>query len=146
MCTGGEDEGGQEMKREWVAAAIACAVLVGIGVDARAQEAAPLQVERFVFCTRLEKLEPVEPGDRLPSGREMIIAFLEARQITADTTVTFVWIYGDKELRSMTVPIPKGPRWRTFDGKIPESNTGPWRVELRDAAGKVIRSASFIVE
>jgi hypothetical protein len=135
------------MKRFWVVAMVVCAVASGVGECVFAQDAvAPFKVARFVFCTKLENLEPADAGDKLPAGHQMILAFFEARQITADTTATFVWIYGGKEVRSMTVEVPKGPRWRTFDGKIPGSATGPWRVELRNPAGQLIQGAEFTVQ
>lgn len=60
--------------------------------------------------------------------------------------VVHVWIFGEKEMASIDLPV-KGPRWRTWSAKrILPTQKGAWRVEVRAADGQVLANAAFKVE
>jgi hypothetical protein len=56
-----------------------------------------------------------------------------------------VWFYGDTEVGNVPLSIGGSP-WRTWSRKtIPPEATGAWHVEIRDAAGTVLKRIDFTV-
>ena len=55
--------------------------------------------------------------------------------------VRHVWIYDGRAQQSITLRLG-GPDWRTFSKKT-LYRRGPWTVEIRDKAGRVLAQASF---
>jgi hypothetical protein len=102
-------------------------------------------VERFVAAGGVEGREPVGVADTFPAGQEEVYCFLEAGEVTDDTTVSFLWYHEGKEVARVTLPLGAGPRWRTWSSKKIAGRTGQWTVELRDMAGTPVKSITFTV-
>ena len=111
-----------------------------------AQQAPSFAVTRMVTCTSVENYQPVGEAESFPAATEKIWCFLDAAQIVADTTVTFVWYCGDKEYSRLSLPIKAGSRWVTYAWIYIFSRTGDWKVDLQDAAGTVVKSAAFKIQ
>ena len=62
----------------------------------------------------------------------------------AGTTIHHVWIHDGQEF-----PVPMqigGSPWRVWSTKVIQSDwTGDWRVEVRNASGTVLATASFTI-
>jgi DUF2914 family protein len=57
-----------------------------------------------------------------------------------------VWFFGDTEVSDVTLNINGSP-WRTWSRKtIPPEATGAWHVEVRDAAGNVLKRVDFTIQ
>jgi len=57
-----------------------------------------------------------------------------------------VWFFGDTEVSDVTLNINGSP-WRTWSRKtIPVEATGAWHVEVRDAAGNVLKRVDFTIQ
>lgn len=110
------------------------------------KEAAAFAVKRLVVGTGVENGEPVGVAETFPSSTEKVYCFLEATDIAKDTEVSFAWFSGDKELSKFSVPLKTGPRWRTYAYKNLRELKGDWKVEVRDADGKVVKDVKFKVE
>ena len=74
-------------------------------------------LERMAVATAVQDREPVDVSDTFPASTEKVYCFIEAKDISADVQVTFVWYYEGKELHRFTLPLEKGPKWRTFSSK-----------------------------
>ncbi|HEV8265023.1 MAG TPA: DUF2914 domain-containing protein [Gemmatimonadales bacterium] len=60
-------------------------------------------------------------------------------------TLNHVWFKGDTEVGNVPLMIGGSP-WRTWSRKtIPLEATGAWHVEVRDAAGNVLKRIDFTV-
>jgi hypothetical protein len=60
-------------------------------------------------------------------------------------TLNHVWFHGDTEVGNVPLTIGGSP-WRTWSRKtIPADATGAWHVEIRDAAGMVLKRIDFTV-
>ena len=60
-------------------------------------------------------------------------------------TLNHVWFHGDTEVGNVPLTIGGSP-WRTWSRKtIPADATGAWHVEIRDAAGTVLKRIDFTV-
>ncbi len=60
-------------------------------------------------------------------------------------TLSHVWFHGDTEVGNVPLMVGGSP-WRTWSRKtIPADATGAWHVEVRDAAGNVLKRIDFTV-
>jgi len=110
------------------------------------KEPAGLSIARVAIGTGVERSEPVAAAETFPSSAEQVYCFVEAKDIGQDAEITLVWIYGSKEMLKTTLPLKKGPRWRTYASKNLRGLKGDWKVEVRDASGNVLKEVKFKVE
>ena len=103
-------------------------------------------IERLVIAGSIEDREPVGVVGAFPGSTEKVYCFLDARDISADTTVSFVWYFGETEMASVELSLREGSRWRTYSSKKLAGNTGSWKVELQDENGEVLETVEFTVE
>jgi len=111
-------------------------------------EAAPneMVIARAVVGTGVENMEPVGAAETFPAATEKVYCFIEANNIPKDTEVSFVWSQGGKEVRKINLPLKAGPKWRTWAYKNLGGQKGEWKVEIKDAEGKVLKEIKFKVE
>jgi len=126
--------------------ALAAAGFCGAQEPAKAAPAAGFTVARMVVCTGLENREPVGEASSFPATTEKVYCYLEARDVTADAQVTFVWSRDGQELNRTVLPLRQGARWRTHAVKTLYGKTGEWQVTLLDAAGHTANKVAFKVE
>ena len=120
---------------------------VGIVAPSSAQDnPAELTIPRAVVGTGVENLEPVGSAETFPASTEKVYCFVEAANIAKDTEITFVWYFGDRELLKFNTPLKAGPKWRTYAHKNLYGQKGNWKVEIKDAAGKILKEVPFKVE
>jgi len=127
------------------------AVVTAYGEDGKAQapaakEAAGFEIERLVVATGVDNRVPVGIAEAFPASTPKVICFLDAKNIAADTDVTFVWIFDGKELLKTNLKLKAGSKWRTRADKNLKGQKGDWKVEIRNAAGSTIKEALFKVE
>ena len=103
-------------------------------------------IARAVVGTGVEKMEPVGAAETFPAATEKVFCFIEANDIPKDTEVSFVWSQGGKEVRKINLPLKAGPKWRTWAHKNVGGQKGDWKVEIKDAEGKVLKEVKFKVE
>lgn len=113
---------------------------------AAAKERAGFTVARLVVGTGVENREPAGVAETFPASTEKIYCFLEATNIVKDTEVSFVWSLGGKEIGKINLPLKMGPKWRTNTSKNLRGLKGDWKVEIKDAAGNLVKDVKFKVE
>lgn len=116
------------------------------GQEKSKPEQAGMVVARLVVGTGVDNREPMGVSETFPATTEKVYCFLEATNLSADTEVSFVWIYGEKEMLKTTLPVKMGPRWRTYAHKNLRGLKGDWKVEIKDANGNLIKDVQFKVE
>jgi hypothetical protein len=110
-------------------------------------QAAPrFSISTIVIAEDVQDREPVGVEETFPASTEEVYCFIEATNISADTEATFVWYHEGQEMRSFTLPIMQGPRWRTYAYKNLYGKTGNWKVEIRDTSNNLVKSITFKVE
>jgi hypothetical protein len=145
------------MKKQFILIAVVVAAVAFLGSsyvigqekakeEAKPTEAAEFKVEQLVVGPGVENREPAGVAETFPVTTEKVYCFLKAADIAKDTEVSFVWFQGEKELRAITLPLKQGPQWRTFSWKNIGGLKGDWKVELKDASGKVVKEVKFKVE
>ena len=110
------------------------------------KEAGGFTITRLVVGTGVEKSEPVGTAETFAAPTEKVYCFLEATQIPKDTEISFVWVYGGKEMLKTTLPLKAGPKWRTYANKNLRASKEEWKVEVKGPDGKVLKDVKFKVE
>ena len=110
------------------------------------EDVVTMDIARFVLCEDIQDREPVNILENVPPGIDKIYAFLEAKNISADTRVNFVWLFEGEEVGSVDLRVAEGSRWRTFSSKKLTGRQGAWRVELQDPSGTVLAAIDFTVQ
>jgi hypothetical protein len=145
------------MKNRGMAMMAMVVVILGVGglvlsafgqakTEGTLKEAAALAIARAVVGTGVENSEPVGTAETFPASTEKVYCFIEATNIPKDTEVTFVWFQGGKELSKFSLLLKMGSRWRTYAYKNINGVKGDWKVEIKDADGKLLKDVTFKVE
>jgi hypothetical protein len=125
--------------RKWIVFSTLCAmVILMISLPTSGQEK-EFTIARLVVGTGVENKEPVGVAETFPATTEKVYCFVEATEIPKDTEISFVWLYGEKEMLKTNLPLQAGPKWRTFANKNTGGLKGDWKVEIRDSDGKVVK-------
>ncbi len=132
---------------------ISCALVGALALPALGQEkpkaesaVKEMTLARAVVGTGVEKMEPVGTAETFPATTEKVFCFIEANNIPKDMELAFVWSLGGKELWKINLPVKAGPKWRTWAHKNVAGQKGDWKVEIKDAEGKVLKEEKFKVE
>jgi len=112
----------------------------------KSKEIANFTIARLIVGTGVEKSEPVGTAETFPASTEKVYCFMEATQIQKDTEISFIWIYGGKEMLKTTLPIKAGAKWRTYANKNLRGLKGEWKVEIKDSNENVLKGIKFKVE
>jgi len=116
-------------------------------IQATAEKSAPVfSVVRMLIAGSIENREPVGAVSAYSASTDKVYCFLEAAEIKENTEVSFVWYHEDRRMATVTLPLMKGPKWRTYSSKRLGGLIGAWKVELHDASGNIIIDAGFTVE
>jgi DUF2914 family protein len=100
-------------------------------------------VEAVLARTVMDRA-PQDTGVAFPPDVGQLVLWM--RVISgAGQTLNHVWFHGDTEVGNIPLTIGGSP-WRTWSRKtIPADATGAWHVEIRDAAGTVLKRIDFTV-
>ena len=101
-----------------------------------------IQLELAV-AAGVEESMPVGEAQEFPADVGQVFLWTRVHG-AADSSIQHVWIHGEMEF-PVTLDIGGSP-WRTWSSKtIPPEWSGEWSVEVRDAAGNVLETRSFMV-
>lgn len=114
--------------------------------EGAAKEGGALAIARMIVGTGVENREPVGAAEKFPISAEKVYCFLEATNIPKDTEITLVWFSGEKEIGKSSLALKQGPKWRTWAFKNLRGLKGEWKIEAKDADGKVLKEIKFKVE
>lgn len=106
----------------------------------------PLNIARMEIAAGVENREPVGIAAAFPATTEKVSCFLEFKDVAQETTVNVVWTLGMNEMGSVALTIKPYAKFRTWANKTLAGMKGDWKVEVKDEAGNVLRSATFKVE
>lgn len=130
-----------------------CALVGALAHPALGQEkpkaepaAKEMTLARAVVGTGVDNMEPVGVAETFPAATEKVFCFVEANNISKDMEISFAWSVGGKEVRTINLPVKAGPKWRTWAYKNLAGQKGDWKVEIKDAEGKVLKEVKFKVE
>ncbi|MGB4600519.1 MAG: DUF2914 domain-containing protein [Trichlorobacter sp.] len=108
-------------------------------------EAAPLRVTELAVTTKVSKGKPIDAVHRIYNRSVRALYGFTRTQSDPpqETTVTHIWLRGGHKVKEVTMPV-KGRRWRLYSTlAVDASSIGSWRLEVRDAAGQLLKAADF---
>jgi len=129
-----------------LAAATAWGMVPPVFAQEKAKEGAGFTIARLVVGAGVENREPTGVAETFPASTDKIYCFLEATNIAKDTEASLVWFLGEKEIWKISLPLKMGPKWRTYAFKNLRGLKGDWKVEIKDAAGNLVKDVKFKVE
>jgi hypothetical protein len=138
------------MKR--IALFAASALLLGRALAAQdttqaaapAATAAPVTVVEAVVARSVLDRQPQDTGTAFPADVGQLICWTKVEG-AGGSSIHHVWFHGDTEVGNVELQVGGSP-WRTWSRKaVPADWTGPWHVEVRDAAGTVLKRIDFTV-
>lgn len=144
-----------ELFRKCCLALIACACISGMGVfDAHPQSpsrstpgptSTRLSLIQALICEDMKDGIPFNPAVAFSISTGKIYCYTLFDQIAEDTAVYHHWFFRDKPSARIRLSL-KQPRWSTYSSiQLREADRGPWRVEISDAGGRVLKTLRFSV-
>ena len=145
------------MKR--IGAIVALSLLAGGGLAAQdttkaAPAPAPAQpasasvsVDEAAVAKNVVDRVPQDTGSVFPVDVGQLVFWTKVSGAPAgtETTIHHVWVHGDTQVGDVELHVAGSP-WRTWSRKtVPADWTGAWHVEVRDAAGTVVKRVDFTV-
>jgi len=113
-------------------------------VPAKGSEKKLTLVEASV-CEKMKGGTPVNRAIVFSSGLERIYCFTSFDPVPKETVIYHEWYRRDRLKAKVRLTL-KPPRWSTFSTiRIRKSDQGPWRVNITDSAGKVLRIVRFSI-
>ena len=115
---------------------------------APAAPAASVSVVEAVVARSVVDRVPQDTGTAFPADVGQVVLWTKvsgATAATAATAIHHVWFHGDSQVGDVELAVGGSP-WRTWSKKtVPADWTGAWHVEVRDAAGTVLKRIDFTV-
>ena len=97
------------------------------------------------MCERIEGNKPYEPGIVISASRGNVFCFTHFDPVPAKTFIYHNWFFREK-LRAKRKLSLTPPRWSTYTKlRIKEKDKGPWRVEILDEKGKLLKVIRFSI-
>ncbi len=109
----------------------------------QAQETPQLTVEEGVICTDVVDRQPVGANTSFAASVDRLCCFTRITGAEDPTTITHVWYFGDIERARIELSV-RSLSWRTHSSKVIQAHeVGPWRVDVLDEAGSVLKTIRF---
>lgn len=107
--------------------------------------ASKLALVQALVCEEVKDGIPLNPAIAFSISAGKIYCYTLFDQITEDTVVYHHWFFRDKPSARIRLSL-RQPRWSTFSSiQLREADKGPWRVEIVDASGRILKHLRFSV-
>ena len=104
-----------------------------------------LIVSKAQICESVTGQIPVNPTIAVSSAKGKAFCFSEIEGISSDTVIFHNWLRRDVHIVGIKLAV-KPPRWSTFSSmSLREADKGPWRVEITDMDGTILKTLRFSV-
>ncbi len=111
---------------------------------AAAAPAPAVTISDAVVAKTVLDRQPQDTGTAFPADVGQLVCWTKVEG-AAGTSLHHVWFHGDTQVGDVELQVGGSP-WRTWSRKtVPADWTGPWHVEVRDAAGTVLKRIDFTV-
>lgn len=104
-----------------------------------------LTLVQGVVCEEIRDGVPANSAVAFSVSTGKIYCFTAFDAVAEDTFVFHQWFFRDRPSSRIRLSV-KAPRWSTFSSiQLREADRGPWRVEIQDASGRVLKTLRFSV-
>ena len=106
---------------------------------------AEMTVDEAVACTSVADRKAEGAASSFPADVGRVFAYTKIKGGAEGASITHRWIYAEKTVAEVKFPVKASP-WRVWSSKgIAPAQTGAWKVEIADDAGKVLKTVEFTV-
>lgn len=111
----------------------------------RIAEAPKFRLLQAFMCEDVREGTPQGRGVAFSVSRGKICCYTLIDGIKQDSVIYHSWISRDKPTAKFKLSL-KETRWATFSSiQLRDDDKGPWRVEIRNANGRLLRTLRFSV-
>ncbi len=104
-----------------------------------------LSLEYAVMCEGVKDFKPLNPGVVFSITVGKISCFTAFDAVPSKVFIGHKWYFRDRLVAQMS-RVLKPPRWATVSSiQLRASDRGPWRVEIVDSTGKILRVLRFSI-
>lgn len=104
-----------------------------------------LSLGQAVMCEGIKDYAPVNKAVVFSMEIGKIYCFTSFDHVPEKTVVYHNWYRSDKLITTKRLSL-QPPKWSTFSSiQLREADKGPWRLEVKDQAKKVLRIVKFSV-
>jgi hypothetical protein len=104
-----------------------------------------LTLAEAVMCEKIDGLTPESQGIVFSIALGRVSCFTSFDPVPEDTYVYHSWFFRDKLSTRIKLSL-QPPRWSTFSSiQLREADQGPWRVEITDREGRLLRLLRFSI-
>ncbi len=98
-----------------------------------------------VMCEDIQQYAPVNRAVVFATGIGQVVCFTAFENIPSEMFVYHSWFRSDKLITSKRLTL-NPPEWATFSKiLLRQADIGPWRVEVHDQQGKIIKTLRFSI-
>jgi hypothetical protein len=104
-----------------------------------------LTLVEAMMCEKIDGLSPLHPAIAFSISLGRVSCFTSFDPVPEDTYVFHSWFFRDKLSTRIKLSL-QPPRWSTFSSiQLREADQGPWRVEVTDREGNLLRQLRFSI-
>jgi len=104
-----------------------------------------LQLSEAVICESLDNFKPLNPSAVFSVRIGSVMCFTAFDRVPRETSIFHDWIRQDKLIFRKKLVL-KTPSWSSVSSiQLREADKGPWRVEIRDIDGNLLRTLRFSI-
>ena len=97
------------------------------------------------MCEGMNGLLPFNKAIIFSINKGKVYCFTSFNPVPEKTFILHYWYYRDKLITRIKLHI-KPPRWSTYSSiKFREADKGPWRVEVADKNGNILKTLRFSI-
>jgi hypothetical protein len=108
-------------------------------------ETKKLTLDRATMCESIENGQPVAETVVFSIEKEKAVCFTSFNPVPATTHIYHLWYRRHRLSAKIRLRVDP-PRWSTFSRiQFRDGDKGPWRVEITDAEGRVLKTLRFSI-
>ncbi len=97
------------------------------------------------MCEDLRERVPLNPGLAFSVRSGKVLCFSAFDAVPRQTSIVHNWFFRDILSTKKTLSL-RPPRWSVYSSiLLREADRGPWRVEILDADGRLLRTLRFSI-
>ena len=98
-----------------------------------------------LLCESIQNFKPVNHSAVFPVSQGTVMCFTDFDAVPRETEIYHIWIKREALVYRKRLVL-KPPRWASVSSiKLREADKGPWRVEIRDADGRLYAILRFSI-
>jgi hypothetical protein len=112
---------------------------------APAKPGAAVTLVQALVCEEVRDSIPLNPAITFSIASGKVYCFTLFDPVREDSVIFHHWYFRDRPSARIRLTL-RQPRWSTFSSiQLREADKGPWRVEITDSTGRVLKVLRFSI-